>query len=136
MIEGIIKTTPDKEKARSILIMINTTLEMIETINISKFSSNVTKEYYNVLRELLSIICLLDGYKTYGERAHKNLIKYIQSNYSEFSEFELYLIDDLRIKRNKIEYDGFFVEPNYIKRKEKDIQKIIHKAKEIINNKL
>lgn len=47
---------------------------MIEVIDITKFSSIVTKEYYDVIRELMSVILLLDGYKTYGERAHKKLI--------------------------------------------------------------
>lgn len=74
MIEGLIKVTPDKEKAQSILKMVDSTIEMIEVIDITKFSSIVTKEYYDVIRELMSVILLLDGYKTYGERAHKKLI--------------------------------------------------------------
>lgn len=65
MIEGLIKVTPDKEKAQSILKMVDSTIEMIEVIDITKFSSIVTKEYYDVIRELMSVILLLDGYKTY-----------------------------------------------------------------------
>ncbi|MDI3544323.1 MAG: hypothetical protein PWQ28_604 [Candidatus Woesearchaeota archaeon] len=136
MIEGLIKVTPDKEKAQSILKMVDSTIEMIKIIDIAKFSSIVTKEYYDVIRELMSIILLLDGYKTYGESAHKKLIEYLQENYKEFSEYEISLVDDLRIKRNKIAYDGFFVEKDYIERKIKDIEKIIDKMKEIIKEKL
>ena len=132
MEKNLIKITPDKEKAQSILKMVDITLEMIKVIDIEKFSSNVTKEYYDVIRELLSVVLLLDGYKTYGEGAHKRLIEYIQSNYKELNEYEISLLDDLRIKRNKIAYDGFFVEKDYIKRKIKDIQVIIGKLKEII----
>ncbi len=83
MEEGLIKITPNKEKAQSILKMVDTTLEMIKVIDIKKFSSNVTKEYYDVIRELLSVILLLDGYKTHGEGAHKKLIEYIQINYKD-----------------------------------------------------
>jgi hypothetical protein len=136
MEEGLIKITPNKEKAQSILKMVDTTIEMIKVIDAGKFSSNVTKEYYDVIRELLSVILLLDGYKTYGEGAHKKLIEYIQSNYKEFNEYEISLIDDLRITRNKIAYDGFFVDKDYIDRKNNDIQEIISKLKKTVNEKL
>jgi len=116
--------------------MVDTTLEMIKLIDVSKFSSNVTKEYYDVIRELLSVILLLDGYKTHGEGAHKKLIEYIQCNYKEFDEYEISLLDDLRITRNKIAYDGFFVEKDYIERKTKSIQKIILKLKNTIKTKI
>lgn len=113
MEEGLFKVTPDKEKAKSILKMADTTIEMIKVVDIDKFSSNVTKEYYDVIRELISVVLLLDGYKTYGEGAHRRLVEYLQSNYKEFDESEISLIDDLRITRNKIAYDGFFVEKDY-----------------------
>jgi hypothetical protein len=134
--EGLIKITPDREKARSILKMVDTTLEMIHSIDLAKFSSNVTKEYYEVIRELMSTVLLLDGYKTYGEGAHKKLIDYLRSSSTEFSEYELLLIDDLRIIRNKVAYDGFFVEQDYIERKIHDIPKIIAKLKGMIRERL
>ncbi len=135
MEDNLIKITPDKEKAKSILKMVDTTLDMIKNIDISKFSSNVTKEYYDVIRELLSVILLFDGYKTYGENAHKKLIEYIQENYKELTEYEISLLNDLRIKRNKIAYDGFFINKDYIERKIPDIQSIIQKLKDIIKKK-
>lgn len=71
------------------------------------------------------------------EKEHiKNLYINIQENYKEFSEYEVSLVDDLRIKRNKIAYDGFFVDKDYIERKIKDIGKIIDKMKEIIKEKV
>ena len=136
MEEGLIRITPNKEKAQSILKMADITIEMIKAIDIGKFSSNVTKEYYDVIRELLSVILLLDGYKTYGEGSHKKLIEYIQSNYKEFNEYEISLLDDLRVKRNKIAYDGFFIDKEYIERKLKDIREIIGKLKGIIQKKV
>ena len=64
MEEGLIKITPNGEKAKSILKMAETTIEMIRHIDKSRFPSNIIKEYYEVIRELTSIILLLDGYKT------------------------------------------------------------------------
>ncbi len=136
MEEGLIEVTPDKEKVKSILKMADTTLEMIRLIDSDKFSSNVAKEYYDVIRELISSVLLLEGYKTYGEGAHKKLIECLRANHAEFSEYELRLIDDLRITRNKIAYDGFFVEKDYIERKIQDIQKIIKKLRAAIKERL
>ena len=45
-------------------------------------------------------------------------------------------MDDLRITRNKIAYDGFFVKESYIDRKLMDISKIINKLKEIVRKKI
>ncbi len=134
--EELITVTPNKEKAKSILKMVETTIEMINNLDADKFPSNITKEYYEVIRELLSIVLLLDGYKTYGEGAHKKLIEYVEENYDEFSKYEISLIDNLRKIRNKIAYDGFFVEKDYIERKKKNIKVIIRKLKEIIKKKL
>ena len=110
MEEGIIKTVPDREKAKSILKMVETTLEMIDTIDSTKFTSHVVKEYYEAIRELITVILLLDGYKT--------------------------LIDDLRIIRNKISYNGFFVTDDYLERKRKDILMLIDNLRVIIYKKL
>ncbi len=136
MEEGIIKTAPDREKAKSILKMVETTLEMIDTIDSKKFSSHVVKEYYEVVRELITVILLLDGYKTHGEGAHKKLIEYMEKNYGEFKGHEISLIDDLRVVRNKIAYNGFFVTDDYLERKKKDILMIIDKLRIIIYKKL
>ena len=136
MEEDLIRITPNKEKAHSILKMVQTTIEMINQIDKSKFPSNVIKEYYEVIRELISIIILLGGYKTIEEGAHKRQIGYLKSNYKEFSESEISFIDDLRVIRNKIAYDGFFVRESYVDRKSNDILMIIAKLKMIVDKKL
>ncbi|MBS3176881.1 hypothetical protein J4457_06625 [Candidatus Woesearchaeota archaeon] len=66
MEEDLIRVTPNKEKVQSILNMVETTLEMIKHIDKTQFPSHVIKEYYEVIRELISIVLLLDGYKTIG----------------------------------------------------------------------
>ena len=136
MNENLVRINSDKEKAKSILKMVETTLDMIKTIDKSKFPSNVAKEYYEVVRELISVILLLDGYKTVGEGAHKTMIEYLALNYKVFDNSEILLIDDLRIIRNKIAYDGFFIKETYIDRKIKSIQEMIVKLKSLINEKL
>lgn len=116
--------------------MADTTFEMIKTIDTAKFASNVVKEQYDALRELISALLLLDGFKTKGEGAHKLMIQYLGKSYKQFSEFEISILDDLRITRNRIAYNGFFVTADYLEINGAVIQLIIAKLKEIINNKL
>jgi hypothetical protein len=134
--EGFIKIARDKEKAMSMLKMADVTLDFINSLDAHKFSSHVAKEYYDVIRELMCVVLLLDGYKTVGENAHKRLVEYIEETCHDFSEYEITLIDDLRVTRNRIAYDGFFVSYEYVERKCHDIQKIIAKLKSIINKKM
>lgn len=136
MEETLIRVTPDKTKAESIIKMAKVTVEMIKTINVEKYPSNVVKEYYDVIRELMSVILLLDGYKVYGEGAHKRIIEYIAKNCKQFSSAEITLIDDLRIERHKISYDGFFVKPDYITIRKEGITAVINKLESIIAKKM
>ena len=136
MNEDLIKISPDKEKANSILKMVESSLEMIKSIDPIKFPSNLIKEYYDIIRELISVILLLDGYKVIGEGAHKRLIDYLKQDYKEFSNYEISVIDDFRVTRNKIAYDGFFVKVDYVERKRKDIENIINRLKGVIRRKL
>ena len=134
--DGLVKVLQDKEKARSIMKMVDETLKMINTIDYKKFPSNVVKEYYDVLRELVSVILLLDGYKTIGEGAHKKLIEYLEGNYKDVRQDEITLLGDLRNLRNRIAYDGFFVGSDYLERKKASITSLIDKLKSIAVKKL
>ena len=95
MNEGLVKVTPDRERATSIHKMAKTTLEMIRTIDEHKFPSNLVEQYYHVVRELIAAVLLVDGYKTQGEGAHKKLIEYLAQNYRQFAGDEISLMNDL-----------------------------------------
>ena len=136
MEEGLVRVTPDKERAKSIMKMVDTTLELVKTVDADRFSSNVVKDYYDVIREMLSVVLLLDGLKTHGEGAHRKLIAYTGKAYMLFTEHELLLIDDLRTVRNKIAYDGFFVPSDYLPRNKEAIETVIDKLKRFVNEKL
>ncbi len=133
---GLVDVTKDKVKAKSILAMAEVTLEMIKTIDEKRFASNLVKEYYDVIRELISAIMLLDGYKTRGEGAHIKAIEYMRENYKQLSELEISAIDDLREKRNRIAYNGFFVQPDYVVRRKQTLAGIISKLTETIKKRL
>ncbi len=129
------KIIPDKEKAKSLYNMALQTYLMIKTIDESKFSSNIVKEYYDIIRQFIDIILLLDGYKTYGEGAHEECISFAYTQ-GKLNTTEYILANDLRKLRNKIAYEGFFVNYDYLKRNKKAIDELINKLKNVVEKEL
>jgi len=64
------------------------------------------------------------------------LIAYLKRFYKEFSEHEILFIDEMRKLRNKINYDGFKVKPQYLEFNKESILKIIEKLDKILEMKL
>ncbi len=131
----IIKVAPDKEKAKSMLELIKDREKFVLSSSTSEISSTIIAEnYYEIIKELVSIIALLDGFKATGENAHKELIGY-RSNYKEFSEEEIILANDLRIKRNKSCYEGKRIDASYLPNRKEKLLLIISKLKRLIDGK-
>ena len=117
---------PDREKAKSIYKMVVQTLEMVKTIDQRKFPSNVLKDYYDIIRQLTEIQVLIRGYKAKGDAAHEECFKFAeQSGILNLTEF--LLAEELRKNRNRIEYEGFFIDAAYLTRKQKEITSLINK---------
>ena len=126
----IIKVSPDKEKAKNLFKMIQSILERIENSNKKKFTSLIVSDYYEIIKELITAILISTGIKTLS---HKKLIEQTKE-FKEINEKEYYLMDELRIIRNKINYDEFFVEYDYLERKERDIKTVIKKLSKILQD--
>lgn len=131
----IIKVSPDKEKVKSILQLTREREDFVLTIDHKKFSTNASENYYEIIKELANALLLLDGLKTTGEYAHKDLIDYL-INYNEFIESDVLFMNDLRIKRNNSAYDGKKIDPSYLINNKSRIVEIIERLKKIIKKKL
>jgi len=129
----LIKITPDKEKAKSILKMVSLLEKRIKNQNKKEMVALIISDYYEIIKELITSILLIDGYKTLS---HKDLIDYLKQRYEEFSSYEISVLDDLRILRNRISYEGFFVESPYLDRNESLFLSLINKLKNLIKKKL
>ncbi len=129
----LIKITPDKEKARSIMKMVSLLEERIKGQDKLRMASLIIADYYEIMKELITAILLIDGYKTLS---HKDLIDYLKEKYNEFSMHDISVLDDLRVLRNRIAYEGFSVESNYLIRNENLFIQIIKKLKSLIDKKL
>ncbi len=131
----IIRTTPDKEKAKSILQLIREREDFVSTIDHEKFPTNASENYYEIIKELANALLLLDGLKTTGEYAHKDLIDYL-INYKEFTESDILFMNDLRIKRNNSVYDGKKIDPIYLIHNKNRILRLIEKLEKITKKRL
>ncbi|MCD6589709.1 hypothetical protein J7K74_00800 [Candidatus Woesearchaeota archaeon] len=129
----LIKITPDKERARSILKMVNLIEERIKIQDKESMTALIISDYYEIIKELLTALLLIDGYKTLS---HKELIEYVERNYKEFTRYEISLMDNLRTLRNRVVYEGLFIEKSYLDRNEDSVKRIIKKLKGLINKKL
>lgn len=131
--EDVRKISKDFELAKSLLKMIEEREKVVKQIDPTKFTSIVVESYYEIVKEAISALMALDGFKTLS---HEILVGYLKYFYKEFSDYEISFIDDLRKLRNNINYRGFFVKYDYLERNKETINKIIIKLKNILNKKL
>lgn len=127
------RVRPDKEMAAAILKMIDVRIKALAILDKREFSSLVAEGYYEIVKEALTALMILDGYKTLS---HEVLIGYLKEFFPEFTEHEVMLADRLRQVRNKIAYKGFFVAPEFIERNENDMKKLVAKLVELLKEKL
>lgn len=121
--EGLIRISPDRERARSLVALAKLRYEKLKTYDLEKESSLIAEGYYEVAKELVTAIMFIDGLKTLS---HKELIGYLGLNYkTAFPNSDIRLLDQLRIMRNNVVYYGVFVEPSYISRNKELITKLI-----------
>ncbi|MBI2675712.1 MAG: hypothetical protein HYX24_04600 [Candidatus Aenigmarchaeota archaeon] len=138
--DDIIKITPDKERARSLMSMAGIRMESIELMrrkDAEKFAPKIVEEYYETLLEIITAIMSKDGFKIRSDAlgSHKIAISYL-SKYPEISQHEMHLIDNLRQMRNGIKYYGRNIDSGYMSRREMDIKRTISNLKSLANKDL
>ncbi len=130
----IIKITPDYEKAKSLSKIANMRLDFLKTIDKKRFTTITLETYYEIIKELASSILLIEGYKTIGEYAHKELLqKILELKIINNQEFNL--ADNLRIQRNISSYDGIETNNSFLDN-EIQIKKLIEKLNNNITKRL
>ncbi len=131
----IINVSVDKEKVKSMISMTETRERFIKKAEYKQFPTIIAENYYEIIKEIGTAILLLDGKKAIGDYAHKEIIEQLKTN-DYIDELESRVIDDLRIKRNKSQYEGKQFELVYIENNEKRLLLIIQKLKKIIDKKV
>jgi hypothetical protein len=129
----LIRVTPDKERVRSILKMISLIKERIGLQDRIKMTALIISDYYEIIKELITSLLLLDGFKTLS---HKDLLEYLKINYNEFNEFDILILNNLRMLRNRVAYEGYSMEVSYLDKNENNFKLLIDKLDKIISVKL
>ncbi len=123
----IIKVKPDIQKARALKKMAIITIQRLESTNLLEYPSNTLTDYYDIIHKLMEAVILAEGIKIKGEGAHKELIEYVVKNYG-MDLATKQLLQQMRDYRNRISYEGFMINKNYIllnQNKIKDIIKVL-----------
>jgi hypothetical protein len=131
--EKVRRVKPDKEMAKSILRMIKVRMKELETKDRKEFASLIVEDYYEIIKEAITALMAIDGYKTLS---HEVLIGYLKEFFPQFSEAEIMLTDQIRQIRNKITCKGFFVTPDFLDRNEARIKRIVIKLIQILEEKI
>ncbi len=116
--------SPDKQKSKSLNKMAKITLERLGETEINKYPSNSLVDFYDIIHKLMEAITLREGIKIKGEGAHQELIDYIAGKGIINEETRIFL-QRMRDLRNRISYEGFSVNKNYISVNEQKINEII-----------
>lgn len=125
------KVNPDPEKAKSLVKMSKKIKNRIDETNLEKYPSQVMKDYYEILKQLMEAIASLDGVKTKGKGAHKRLIDWIAKKYN-LPERDRQFLQQIRVYRNRISYEGLSIDVGYLKRNKGKLEGFIRKFREIV----
>ena len=121
--EHISKVEPDQDKINSILKMTKVRHRVLNYIKQdSETTSIICENYYEIMKELLIAIMIKDGLKS---KNHECLVSYFKRKYPNY-EFEISVIHYLKKIRNKISYDGFFIEEDYLEKNKLEFEHIIN----------
>jgi len=123
----------DVEKAKALVKMVALREQRLKHMSLPIFSTLLVEDYYEIIKELITGIMSVDGWKTVS---HELLIGYLAEFYRDFNQAEISLMDQLRVIRNGIAYRGVMINPEYIERNRENILSIIEKLKQVLQNKL
>jgi len=127
--EHIRKVEVDNEKIKSILKMASVRLDFLKKQEVDeKTASIITEGYYEVIKELLTALLLKNGLKSDN---HECLISFFKNKFPKY-EYEVNVLYELKNIRNRIEYDGFFVDKSYLDKNKLEFEHIIVLLKKLI----
>jgi uncharacterized protein (UPF0332 family) len=123
------KVEVDNEKIKSMLKMSSVRLEFLKRQKADEETASIiTDGYYEVIKELLTALLLKHGLKSDN---HECLISFFKNKFPKY-EYEVNVLYELKNIRNRIEYDGFFVDKSYLEKNKLEFEHIIKLLKELI----
>lgn len=132
--EDLINMTPNPERAKALLAQVEVRLKDARSKDPGEFATLIIEAYYEIIKELLTALLAVDGYKTLS---HTTLIEYLRTTYNKiFTENEIRTCDELRKIRNRISYEGFLITKDYHDRKSITALVLIAKLQQLVKSKI
>lgn len=124
----ITKVQPDMQKAEALRKTAKMTLERLKTTDQEKYPTNTLNDYYDIIHKLMEALTLEEGIKFRGEGAHQELIDYVCEN-NKLGGQNRQFLQQMREYRNRISYEGFSVNADYIRQNKTKILEIISRLR-------
>lgn len=131
--EHVKKIDKDEKKAKSLLKMAELRYEFWLNLKFDKkFTSIAVEGYYEIIKELLTALLYLDGLKSDN---HECLVSYLNNKYPQLA-YEVTAIHQLKSVRNSIDYQGFFVNAEYLEQNKLEFKHIIETLMQTVKEKI
>lgn len=130
-----ITISQDPAKAKSLKESSLITLKRLEETDLERYPSNTLKDYYDIIKGLMESLLYLEGIKMKGEGAHYETINHICKEHN-LGEASRIFLQDMRDYRNRISYEGFNIQPSYIRLNLKKIKNTIKSLLALIEKQL
>jgi uncharacterized protein (UPF0332 family) len=122
------KVKENPEQAKALFELANKRLESINKRRKDEYAQFLIESYYEVIKELISSLLSIHGYKSYS---HECLVSFVKEYYADIlDEYQLHFVDSMRKLRSDIQYRGADVADDYMQRNLKTITDVI----KILNN--
>jgi hypothetical protein len=116
------------QKAEALRKTAKMTLERLKTTDQEKYPTNTLNDYYDIIHKLMEALTLEEGIKFRGEGAHQELIDYVCEN-NKLGGQNRQFLQQMREYRNRISYEGFSVNADYIRQNKTKILEIISRLR-------
>jgi uncharacterized protein (UPF0332 family) len=128
------KVKENPEQAEALYKLAKRRLESVKKRRKDEFSQLLIESYYEVIKELISALLSIHGYKSYG---HECLISFMKEFYpTTLDDFQIHFLDSMRKLRSDIQYRGRDVADDYLKRNSSTIEKIIENLLDLVEKEL
>ena len=102
-------TPPDKQRADALVKMAEISLKRLRETNLEKYPSNSVVDLYDIIHKYADAIFARRGIKFRGDGAHHEIIEEL-ATLQILTDTQLTLIKQMRTIRNRIQYEGYFVD--------------------------
>lgn len=106
---------PDRKRAEALLKMALISHRRLSESDRRKYPTNTLLDYCTIIHMLLEALAYSEGARFKGKGTHSRLIDHVSMAHG-LGESTRRMLQDLRMYRNRVNYEGFIVKAEYVER--------------------